>query len=158
MLKKATLLTAALLLTGTTASASDIGTSRTLGVGLGGATTASGISGKLYLSPASAVQAVVGSGYSGAGLHLSADYMQELGELDAPTGDFRVFYAGGFGAGIASYNSYSAIGVSGVLELGFHMKQYPIELTLDWRPSFFMGDYLNGLYLGHGGGAIRYYL
>jgi hypothetical protein len=151
---------AALALTlGAVAAQAQIGQAKRLGVGLGGGTLTSGLSGKYYLSPTSAVQAVVGSRF-GWGLSAGADYIVEFPAL-AEGSAGRLFWGAGAGAGLVLYDaggkSGAVIGVAGVIELGWHFKAFPLELVTDWRPTFFIGDALSGLWLGGGGGAVRWY-
>ena len=59
---------------------SGISSERTIGVGLGGGTTTSGLTGKLYLSDSSALQAVVGIGTGYNDFGVGVDYIiQEIG-------------------------------------------------------------------------------
>jgi hypothetical protein len=70
----------------------------------------------------------------------------------------------GPGAHVAFYNSkkspqgsYSSIGVDGVLGLDYKINAAPINLSVDWQPSFDFGDgYFNGFAGDWGGVAIRY--
>lgn len=69
----------------------------------------------------------------------------------------------GPGAHIAFYNTkyggYSNAGLDGVLGLDYKFKDAPINLSIDWQPSFEFGEKLNnGFYGGWGGFAIRYTL
>ena len=46
-------------------------------------------------------------------------------------------------------------GIDGVLGLDYKFKGAPINMSVDWQPSFEFGDYV-GFYSGWGGIAIRY--
>jgi hypothetical protein len=98
-------------------------------------------------------------GYYGAGgITLGVDFIQEMGSLVEVPNAGRLFWGIGAGGGMVMAGSASAIGVSGVFELGWHFESYPIELTSDWRPTYYLGNaFLSGLYSGYGGGAIRYF-
>jgi hypothetical protein len=131
-----------------------------LGLGLGGGTIAAGGTAKVYLGGRSAFQAVVGA--SRWGLSLGADFIQEFRPLaQTPAGD--LFAGVGAGAGVVMYrdalDQATVIGISAVLELGWHFNRVPLELILDWRPTFFLGDFagLGGFFGGGGGGAIRWF-
>jgi hypothetical protein len=51
----------------------------------------------------------------------------------------------------------AGIGVDGVLGLDYKIKSAPINLSLDWQPSFEFGDNFNNGFSGDWGGfAIRY--
>ena len=148
-----------LLLISTTAIAAEIGAGKRLGIGLGGGTTTSGLTVKYYLAPAAAVQVFLGQRWN-YGTSVGADYIMEFGPL-AQGAPGKLFWGAGVGAGLLLYNrnrhSSSEIAISGVLQLGWHFKQIPLELIADWRPTFFIGDNLGGLWLGGGGGAIRWF-
>ncbi len=47
-------------------------------------------------------------------------------------------------------------GLSGVVELGWHFHDFPLELVLDWRPTLILGE-SSGLYLYGMGAAMRYF-
>ena len=54
-------------------------------------------------------------------------------------------------------NSYVGVGIDGVLGLDYKFNGAPINLSLDWQPSFEFGDhYKNGFSGDWGGFAIRY--
>jgi hypothetical protein len=69
----------------------------------------------------------------------------------------------GPGAHVGFYNnryhypsgSYTAIGIDGVLGLDYKFKGAPINLSLDWQPSFEFGDF-SGFNGSWGGLGIRY--
>ncbi len=152
-------LLATLLLISSTAAAAEIGGAKRLGVGLGGGTTTSGLTVKYYLAPTTAVQVFLGQRWK-YGNSIAADYIMEFGPL-AQGAPGRLFWGAGVGAGLLLYSrnnqSASVIAISGVLQLGWHFKQFPLELIADWRPTFYIGDYADGLWLGGGGGAIRWF-
>lgn len=139
----------------------DIGTERKLGLGLGGGSLANGITGKLYLSPNTAVQGVLGQfGNYGtnSGISMSADFIQEIGSLAEVDDVGRLFWGVGAGAGLVLSGDVTSIGVSGVVEIGWHFERFPLEVTTDWRPTMYLSDGpLTGLYFRYGGGAIRYF-
>lgn len=60
------------------------------------------------------------------------------------------FYSNKYGGG-------SSVGVDGVLGLDYKIKEAPINLSIDWQPSFEFGNnYGNGFNGDWGGLAIRY--
>lgn len=141
------------------AYAGDIGKSKKLGVGVGGGTHVSGVTAKKYLSETTAVQAFAGN-LQGAGLSVGADYIMEMPDL-AAWAPGRLFWGVGAGAGLVLYsinnNSGISVGISGVLQLGWHFNEFPLELITDWRPTFYVGDFLAGGHFNGGGGAIRWF-
>lgn len=67
----------------------------------------------------------------------------------------------GPGAHIGFYDSKwgggSSVGIDGVLGLDYKFNQAPINISLDWQPSFEFGDRYNNGFTGDWGGfAIRY--
>jgi hypothetical protein len=131
-----------------------------LGLGVGGGTLASGLTGKVYLGGRAAFQGVVG--FSRWGLSLGADYIQEFQPF-ARTEGGDLFAGVGVGAGLVQYRDVfdqaSVLGISAVFELGWHFNRVPLELIIDWRPTFYFGDFaeLGGFFGGGGGGAIRWF-
>ena len=146
------------LLLSTSAMAGQIGTSKKIGIGLGGGTMTSGFTAKLYLSQKTAIQGVVG--VSSWGTSVGVDFIKEFKPLWKPRFG-QLIWGVGAGAGALLYNvgkdSATIIGVSGVIQLGWHFESVPIELITDWRPTFYIGDYIGGLSFNGGGGAIRWY-
>lgn len=147
------------------AAADTIGATRKLGVGLGGSSLANGVTAKYYLSSHGALQASAGVVQSTHayedGQSLAVDYVHELGNFwDPPYG--RLFW--GLGAGILA-NFHSAMGsrgtdfaIAGVFEVGWHFKDFPLELTVDARPTFYLGDSPETSSLWpYGGGAVRWF-
>jgi len=147
----------ALLLVPATGTAQGKGTGGNFGLGLGKGTLASGITGKYYMSADTALQGHLGytpgwgwgrcergpydydcRGYYGFGLNI--DYMYTFSNL-VEGGAGRLFASGGGGGAISSSGPFGggAIAVNGVLELGFHFNEVPIELVADWRPFFAFG-------------------
>ena len=153
------LIAAAMVLsTAAPASAKVIGKDAKFGVGLGGGALTSGLTAKMYLSDSTAVQAV--AGITGWGVSFGADFIKEFGSLfDHRLGTLKWGVGGGAGVVLYSVGTYSStiIGISGVVQLSWHFKSFPLEIVTDWRPTYFIGDYIGGVYLGGGGGAIRYY-
>lgn len=148
---------AALLLIPATGTAQGTGGGGNFGLGLGKGTLASGITGKYYLSADTALQGHIGytpgwswgrcgrgrydydcRGYYGFGLNV--DYMYTFSNL-VEGGAGRLFASGGGGGAISSVGPYGggALAINGVLELGWHFSEVPIELVLDWRPFFALG-------------------
>ena len=134
-----------------------IGTSKTFGLGVGGGSLSYGISPKLFLSESRAVQGAIG--WTFYGLNFGVDYLQVLGTaLNHSAG--RLWYGAGVGAEVLMYNYLNQrdveIGVAAVAEVGWHFREFPIEVTGSVRPTFYIGDYFGGFYVA-GGGAVRWY-
>lgn len=108
-----------------------------LGLGLGGGTHVSGLSGKYFLANDFAAQAVVGwwgAGRESGGIGVSADALWELPRL-AQTDSLDVGWNVGPGANLVAGNNAFGLGVNGVLGLEFHVHPVPIDLVIEYRPG-----------------------
>lgn len=144
---------------GATGGPSGIGAGQ-IGLGLGKGTLASGLTGKFYMSPGTALQAHAGytagwgwgscrggrgrydydcGSYYGFGLNV--DMLGNVAHLvNASAGRLSVNVGGGgalssggpFGTGLFAAN--------GVAELGWHFSAVPVELAADWRPFIGFGS------------------
>jgi hypothetical protein len=124
------------------AQASEVGTSKKLGLGLGDSAVNSGLAGKLFLSDKLALQGVVGQ-YFGYGFGADVDAVQELGSLFKHEAGELVWGAGG-GVGLTTwdtvigYEGASSLSISGVGQLAWRFNALPLEVTAEWRPTFFL--------------------
>lgn len=112
--------------------------SGTVGVGLGGGTTGAGLSAKVFLSDASAIQAVAGpwGGWGNGGLGLSADYLYEMPTLvEGDAAELAWNVGAGAGVGIFSQTATLGVGVAGVLGLEVAFKPVPLDLVVEYRPT-----------------------
>ena len=77
--------------------------------------------------------------------------------FDIPNANALRWYVGP-GAHVGFYNSKwgggTSIGIDGVLGLDYKIKNAPLNLSLDWQPSFEFGDHDD--FSSWGGLAIRY--
>lgn len=116
-----------------------IAQSGTFGIGLGGGTITSGLTGKYYLSRETAIQGFLGS-WRDLGWSLSADFLYEFADL-TENGDGRLF--AGVGGGVGFAQGYRLGGnflvLNGVFELGWHFRSFPLEIVLDVRPIVSLG-------------------
>lgn len=148
------LATLGLALAASPAHAGTIGTTKVTGLGLGGGTFSSGVTVKHYLREGLAVQGVAGFGY---GATLGADVVKEFAPLvEAPEG--QLVWGLGGGAAFVNYGNAGLLGIAGIVELGWHFEDVPVELVLDWRPVFVTGSAtISGVGGIGGAGAVRYY-
>ncbi len=132
-----------------------------LGVGVGSGTSTSAVTAKKYIQPNTAVQIFLGTQGVASSVQffsIGGDFLIErpLQEIDLG----RLFYGFGAGAGVFSYGGFgfqsNSIGISAIGEVGLHFAEAPLELVLDIRPTFFLGN-VSGPSLYSGGGAIRWY-
>ena len=73
-----------------------------------------------------------------------------------------------YGAGLSVYfwrfdqintlSSSSSLGLQGYVGLDYTFKKSPINVTIDWTPTFFINGYTSGLGTRFGGLGIRYTL
>lgn len=127
------------------------------GLGLGGSTLTSGVTGKLYLSGAFAAQATVGW-WGGAGLSGGVDIIVERAFVKEPDFSIQGYLGGGVALGLFSVgNNATVAGVAGVGGVGLHLDAIPIELTAELRPTLVVGNSVFSRFYFGGGGAVRYY-
>ncbi len=140
------------------ALADDIGTSKKFGAGVGVGTLSNGVSGKLYFKDGLAAQATVGAIDFGV-TAIGVDVVREATINTSAVG--RTFWGVGAGAGtllISGYGAAPALAVSGIVEVGVHMQDVPLEIVFDLRPTFLTGNNVySGINFGNVGAAVRYY-
>ena len=75
------------------------------------------------------------------------------------------FYGGGASVVFYSYDDYYAddndnisIGIHGTLGLDYKFADLPINVSLDWKPTFYINGFNNGFGAGYGALAVRYVL
>lgn len=128
------------------------------GLGFGSGSWSSGIAGKYYLSEGMSVQGVVGTGWWGLGLGLAAnvDVLWEQKPLvEIEPGALNWYF--GLGGNLVLANGIGA-GPSAIIGLGWQFKQFPVEITGEYRPTLMLGNaFGNPFSLGWGGGSIRYF-
>lgn len=127
----------------------------------------SSVSYKFFLNEASAVELVGGTrGFSGyRWFNVGASY-QIHKELSA--GDVEgLYYYYGFGASLYFWNfdnsfidpgASTSIGLQGFLGLSYSFEDTPINITVDWVPTFFLNGFGNGFGADGGSVGIRYIL
>jgi hypothetical protein len=144
-----------------------IGQGKNFGVGLGGGSLVSGLTLKGYFNDKLAGQLFIGGagayGYGGFGFGLDGDIVYEFATI-AESDVGELFLGAGGGAGFVYNSFYGAGSVNALFELGWHFREVPIELVIDYRPTFYFGGFNNSLFAGFGGfvpwgfsGAFRFY-
>ena len=122
------------------------------------------LSGKYFIDESIAVEANLGlrafSGYSWIALSAAGLKHKPLDVLDG----LNWYY----GAGLSVYfwrfdqintlSSSSSLGLQGYVGLDYTFKKSPINITLDWTPTFFIKSFTPGLGTRFGGLGIRYTL
>lgn len=137
------------------AATSEFAQAGRFGLGLGGGSLSSGLSGKLYLSDAMALQAVVGT-WGWSSLSVGVDGVWEMPSLFS-NDVLNINWNLGVGAGGVVGGGFNGLSISALAGLGFQLKNIPIEFVPEFRPTFIVGnEFVRGLYWG-GGGHIRYF-
>lgn len=120
---------------------------------------------KTFISDKAAVEVFAGTrGFSGyRWISLSGAY-QIHKPLSAANMEGLNFY---YGAGASVYfwsfdfdisESTTTVGLQGYLGLDYSLKNTPINFTVDWIPTFFIGGFGAGFGAGYGSLGIRYIL
>ena len=132
------------------------------GIGVGGTSLVSGLTGKVYFSSATALQATVGYWYR-QGPEINLDLIFEMPKLASNRTvslNWNLGFGGTLGFGHRSDNGYSPVGgIDGVLGLGLQVRPVPLEFVIELRPTYIIGSdgAWDGLYFG-AGASIRVFL
>ena len=153
----------------TTATAQNEASTLMVGARLGVPLSASA---KYFISDADAIEAYVGIRGSSVynWININGAYLrhQPLG-LDGELAPLNWYFGGGAGVYIFSYDlgplfdesdfSTTAIAISGYVGLQYPFSDIPLEITLDWSPSLFLGNgFVTGFEGGQGAVGVRYIL
>ena len=124
----------------------------------------SSISYKTFISEKAAFEGVVGfrsySAYSWVNI---GAYYQVHNEISSVSG-LKWYYGAGANLYFWSYDTgfagdgSTSIGISGVLGLDYKFDEIPLNLSVDWIPTFFVNGYGSGFGGGYGALAARYTL
>lgn len=126
---------------------------------------------KHFLNEKGAIEASLGTrGYSGFGryVNINGSY-QHHSDLSQVAPNLKWYVGGGAGVNIWSYKSYykslglntssTTFSIFGMVGLDYKVPNYPVNLSVDWTPTFFIGDaYFSGFGAGYGSLAVRYIL
>ena len=122
------------------------------------------LSGKYFINESIAVEGNLGlrafSGYSWIALSAAGLKHKPLDVLDG----LNWYYGAGLSVyfwrfdQITTLSSSSSLGLQGYVGLDYTFKKTPINITLDWTPTFFINGYTSGLGTRFGGLGIRYTL
>jgi hypothetical protein len=119
---------------------------------------------KTFLSDRGAFEGVLGfRGYAGYSWINIGAYYQLHNDIPSVK-NLRWYYGAGaniyfwsYDAGFAGGSSTS-IGISGVLGLDYKFEDIPLNVSVDWIPTYFLNGYGSGFGGGYGGLAVRYVL
>ena len=122
------------------------------------------VSYKTFISEKGAFEGVAGfRSYSGYSWFNVGAYYQHHNEIASVDG-LKWYYGAGANVYFWSWESNfidpgstTSIGISGVLGLDYKFADYPVNLSLDWAPTFIVGSsYINGFGAGYGALSARY--
>ena len=121
------------------------------------------VSYKKFLSTQGAMELTAGfRSFSGWSWFNIGGYYQHHNAIESVEG-LRWYYGGGanvyfwtFKSGFSG--SSTSIGLSGVLGLDYRFKDIPLNLSVDWIPTFFLNGFDNGFAGGYGALSARYIL
>jgi hypothetical protein len=149
-------------LTVTSASAEPMRTPGRFGIGIGSGTIANGLSAKYFMTGNHALQFNLGT-FGGRGIKhrwsrfggfgFSADYLFEMPAIARAGNTFELAWNLGAGFGIGfddndheyknkRYHSYTAFAAAFVLGLEFNFIAVPLDIVLEYRPTFFLAPYV----------------
>ncbi len=121
---------------------------------------------KTFVNEKSAVEVFAGTrGFSGYRWFSVSGAYQIHQPLSAAKTDGLNFY---YGAGASAYfwsfdsdlidESTTTVGLQGYLGLDYSLKNSPINITVDWIPTLFIGGFGSGFGAGYGSLSVRYIL
>jgi len=123
------------------------------------------VSYKKFLSDRGAFEGTVGfRSYSGYSWINIGGYYQLHNDISSVDG-LKWYYGAGANIYFWSWDnsfvnpgSSTSFGISGVLGLDYKIQSAPINLSVDWIPTFFLNGYGNGFAAGYGAFSARYTL
>lgn len=122
------------------------------------------VSYKTFISEKGAFEGVAGfRSFSGFSWFNVGAYYQHHNEISSVNG-LKWYYGAGANIYFWSFDfdlpgsSSTSIGLSGVLGLDYKFADIPLNLSIDWIPTFFVNGYNDGFAGGYGALAARYVL
>ncbi len=123
------------------------------------------VSYKTFISDRGAFEGVAGfRSYVGYSWFNVGAYYQHHNEISSVDG-LRWYYGAGanvyfwsYDSGFLNAGSTTSIGISGVLGLDYKFNDLPLNLSVDWIPTFFVNGFGSGFGGGYGALAARYVL
>ena len=129
---------------------------------------------KTFISETNAIEAYVNfrrwgnlftGGFSYTRIGIGAAYLVHQ-QLGTNTPGLQWYYGGGAGIALFSYSNDSAFGnadnlgfaVQGFIGLDYKFEDLPLNLSLDWAPTFYIGGYDDGFAGAAGSLGVRYVL
>ena len=93
-----------------------------------------GISYKHFLSTTDAAEGILTTRYGG--FNLTGLYERHLDSFDVDRLYFYYGAGGHVGVWEANSNSYTFIGIDGIIGVEYVLKEIPFNVSLDWKPGF----------------------
>jgi len=102
-----------------------------------------GVTVKHFMSPHNALEGIVGFWYGGINITGLYEYHSPIKGVNG----LQWFI--GIGADFTSWNYYgyngASIGIDGIIGLDYKINSVPIDLSLDWKPAFYVTGVSSGL-------------
>lgn len=118
---------------------------------------------KLFINESSAIEGYASfrsfSGYSWFSVNGAYQIHKPIAQVDG----LNYYFGGGAGVYFWSFdfggnNATTTLGIQGYLGLDYTFEDLPINLTVDWVPTFFVNGFTSGFGAGFGSVGIRYTL
>lgn len=112
-----------------------------------------GITIKHFVSSQSALEGIVGFWYGGVNITGLYEYHMPI----KGAAGLQWFVGGGLDFTSWNYAGYNgaSIGIDGIIGLDYKIKSAPIDLSLDWKPSFYVAG-VGGFYGSGAALSVRY--
>ena len=119
---------------------------------------------KTFISEPGAIEIFAGfrgySGYSWVSANAAYQHHFPIGSVE------NLSWYAGAGAGVQFWNwknsalddSNTCISIMGVIGLDYKFSEIPLNLSVDWMPTYFLGGYIGGFGGGYGSLSARYVL
>jgi hypothetical protein len=149
-----------LLLIGLSISSSSVAQDYKTGIGFRGGFF-NGLSIKHFVSSKAAVEGIVSSRWNG----LQVTGLYEIHNVAFNTNRLNWYYGAGAHVGFWDENhktnwgnkgeSYTVVGIDGILGLEYNFREIPINISLDWKPAWNLSGY-QGFWADGAALSIRY--
>jgi opacity protein-like surface antigen len=124
------------------------------------------ISYKTFMDEKSAIEGYVGfRAFSGVGSYFTISGAYQIHNDFPDVNNLQWYYGAGASVNFWSFKSTfledfssTSFGVQGYLGLSYTLEDTPLNLSVDWIPTIFLGGYSSGFGGGYGSLAARYIL
>lgn len=112
-----------------------------------------GVTLKHFINPKGLLEGILGFWYGGFNLTGLYEYHQDIESVEG----LKWFAGGGADFTAWDYAGYKggSVGIDGIIGLDYKINSAPIDLSLDWKPSFYVSG-VSGFYGSGGALSVRY--